>query len=177
MCDSFAVKKLKRVSAFGLFRDKKPPTWERGYIVGYSLHSAKGELHFKSKNRKSSTVFPYPSLTDKLYLDKTPRWNQLIVGKTVLVEFQPGKYQTGKIVAQTNPSSKRFHRYGGKIAVKISNRKMAFDYRKVRLKGKVMNAMKLLSFILLPEPSIKAFSMNILRLRMGLSSKLIRHEN
>lgn len=95
----------------------------------------------------------------------------------MLVEFQPGKYQTGKIVARTNPSSKRFHRYGGKIVVKISNRKMIFDYRKVRLKGKVMNAMKLLSFILLPGPSIKAFSMNILRLRMGLSSKLIRHEN
>jgi len=138
LSDSFAVKKLKRVSAFGLFRDKKPPAWERGYIVGYSLRSANGELHFKSKNRKSSTAFPYPSLIDKLYLDKTPKWNQLTVWRTVLVEFQPGKYQTGKIVARTNPSNKRFHRYGGKIVVKISNRKMTFDYRKVRLKGKVM---------------------------------------
>ena len=41
--------------------------------------------------------------------------------------------------------------------------------------------MELLSFVLRPEPSIKfetaAFSMKILRVRMGLSSKLIRHEN
>lgn len=121
-----------------MFRDKKPPAWERGYIVGYSLTSTKGEFHFKSKTRKSTTIFPYPSLINKLYLDKIPKWSQLTVGRTVLVEFQPGRFQTGKIVARTNSASAGSHRYGGKVTVKKSNRKMTFDYRDVRLKGKLM---------------------------------------
>lgn len=128
---------MKRISAFGLFQDNKPPAWERGYIVGYSLDSAKGELHFRSKTRNSSTIFRYPSLIDKLYLDKIPKWNQLTVGRNVLVEFQPGKFQTGKIVARTTSSSAGSDRYEGKITVKKSKRKMTFDYRKVRLKGKL----------------------------------------
>lgn len=116
-----------------MFQDKKPPAWERGNIVGYSLVSAKGELHFKSKSRKSSTIFKYPSLLNKLYLDKIPKWSELTVGKIVLAEFQPGKFQTGKIVARTTSTST--DKNGGKITVKKRKRTMKFDYRNVRLKG------------------------------------------
>lgn len=134
--DSFAVKNSKRIPAFGFFNDKKPSTWERGHIVGYSLNSAKGELHFKSKTRKSPTIFTYPSLVGKLYLDKIPKWSQLTVGKTVLVELKPGKFHKGKIVARTNSTSTSGHRNGGEVTVKKRKITKKFDYRNVRVKGK-----------------------------------------
>ncbi|XP_078342183.1 uncharacterized protein LOC144628010 [Oculina patagonica] len=128
-------KNSKRIPAFGLFKDKKPPTWEQGHIVGYSLNSAKGELHFKSKTRKTPTIFTYPSLFGKLYLDKTPKWGQLTVGKTVLVELKPGKFLTGKIVGRTNSTSTSGHKNGGKVTVKKWKITKKFDYRNVRIKG------------------------------------------
>ena len=133
--DSFAVKNSKRIAAFGLFKDKKP-TWEGGHIIGYSLNSAKGELHFKSKTRKSATIFTYPSLFSKLYLDKIPKWSELTIGKAVLVEFKSGKFKTGKIIARTNSTSTGKHKNGGKVTVKRGKRTKSFDYRNVRLKGK-----------------------------------------
>jgi len=92
------VNKLKRISAFGFFQDKKTRQHGNEAISLYRLDSARGELHFKSKTRKSSTIFPYPPLIDKLYLNKIPKGNQITVGRNVLVEFQPGKSQKGKIV-------------------------------------------------------------------------------
>lgn len=98
--------------------------------MGYSLVSAMGELHFKSESRNDSTIFKYPSLINTIYLDKIPKWSELTVGKTVLVEFQPGKFQTGKIVARFNSDKN-----DGKVIVQISKRMKKFDYRNLRLQG------------------------------------------
>ena len=122
------------MSAFGLFRDKKPPTWERGQIVGYSLVSAMGELHFKSESRNDSTIFKYPSLINTIYLDKIPKWSELTVGKTVLVEFQPGKFQTGKIAARFNSTST--NKDDAKVGVQVAKRMKKFDYHNVRVQGR-----------------------------------------
>ena len=128
------VNNSKIVSAFGLFHDKTPPTWERGQIVGYSLVSAMGEVHFKSDSRRDSATFKFPSLVNTIYLDKIPKWSELTIGKTVLVEVPPGNFHTGKIVARFNFTVADTN--NRRVTVQISTLRKTFEYQNVRVKGR-----------------------------------------
>lgn len=119
------------VPAIGLFLDKEPSAWERGNIVDYSLSSKRSELIFKSSIRNHASKFQYPSLRERLYIDKIPKWSSLIVGETVLVEVQSNDFQIGKIVSLTARSDNR----GGKVTVKTQENTREFDHNAIRIQG------------------------------------------
>ena len=119
------------IPAIGLFLDKEPSAWERGNIVDYSLSKRSG-LIFKSSIRNHTSKFQYPSLRERLYIDKIPKWSSLVVGETVLVEVQSNEFQLGKIVSLTARSDNR----GGKVTVKTQENTREFDHNAIRIQGR-----------------------------------------
>lgn len=120
------------IPAIGLFLDKEPSAWERGNIVDYNLSSKRSGLIFKSSIRNHTSKFQYPSLRERLYIDKIPKWSSLIVGETVLVEVQSNDFQIGKIVSLTARSDNR----GGKVTVKTQEKTRVFDHNAIRIQGR-----------------------------------------
>jgi len=120
------------IPAIGLFLDKEPSAWERGNIVDYSLSSKRSGLIFKSSFTNHTSKFQYPSLRERLYIDKIPKWSSLVVGETVLVEVQSNDFQIGKIVSLTARSDNR----GGRVIVKIQENTREFDHNAVRIQGR-----------------------------------------
>ena len=119
------------IPAIGLFLDKEPSAWERGNIVDYSLSSKRSGFIFKSSIRNHTSKFQYPSLHERLYIDKIPKWSSLVVGETVLVEVQSNEFQLGKIVSLTARSDNR----GGKVTVKTQENTKEFDHNAIRIQG------------------------------------------
>ena len=120
------------IPAIGLFLDKEPSAWERGNIVDFSLSSKRSGLIFKSSIRKHTSKFQYPSLRERLYIDKIPKWSSLVVGETVLVEVQSNDFQIGKIVSLTA----RTDNLGGKVTVKTEENTREFDHNATRIQGR-----------------------------------------
>ena len=120
------------IPAIGLFLDKEPSAWERGNIVDYSLSSKRSGLIFKSSIRNHTSKFQYPSLRERLYIDKIPKWSSLVVGETVLVEVQSNDFQIGKIVSLTARSDN----LGGKVTVKTEENTREFDHNAIRIQGR-----------------------------------------
>ena len=120
------------VPAIGLFLDKEPSAWERGNIVDYSLASKRSGLIFKSSIRNQTSKFQYPSLRERLYIDKIPKWSSLVVGETVLVEVQSNDFQIGKIVSLTTRSDNR----GGNVTVKTQENTREFVQNAIRIQGR-----------------------------------------
>lgn len=118
------------IPAIGLFLDKEPSAWERGNIVDFSLSSKRSGLIFKSSIRNHTSKFQYPSLRERLYIDKIPKWSSLVVGETVLVEVQSNEFQIGKIVSLTATDNR-----GGKVTVKTQENTREFDHNAIRIQG------------------------------------------
>ena len=153
------------IPAIGLFLDREPSAWERGNIVDYSLSKRSG-LIFKSSIRNHTSKFQYPSLRERLYVDKIPKWSSLVVGETVLVEVQSNELQIGKIVSLTATDNR-----GGKVTVQTQENTREFDHNAIRIQGRCIVTLISHDFFLFTKKAVHV--KNIIEIRtVGNATRL-----